>query len=134
MTSTTNDEKTEECMDLFTGIPVMVQLKNPLLAAISAEEVKIDEEGESCGSAALAFFPAEAGKQPQPVMLQVIRGEIEQFDDKNILVATMGGDNRTPVRMCVERENVANVTFCVEHVAASAASGQSSPIIKPGQA
>lgn len=103
------------CLEAFLNKPVMIQLKQPLLSAISAEEVE-GEDGEKYGSATLAFFPAEAGKPPQPVMLQVIRGEIEEYDDKHALVATMGGDNITPVRICVERENMASTTFCVQHI------------------
>ena len=119
----------KSCLEQFTDKPVLVQLKNALLSSISAEPVELGE-GETCGSATLAFLPpANAGEQSQPVMTQVLRGNIESFDDTHLQVGTLGGDNRTPVRILVERTNVASVTFCVEHVETQSA--EPSKIVTP---
>ena len=108
------------CLEAFIGKPVMVQLKNQVLAAISSEEVELEEEsGVKCGCAMAAILqpaPDDPQGKPQPILVSVIRGSIEDVDEKYIILATMGGDSRTPVRLCMELENVANVTFCVEHV------------------
>lgn len=100
-------------IEKFKNVPVMVQLKNPVLGAISSQEVEL-EDGTKCGSAMIAFFEGE-NQQRQPQVLQVLRGEVEDFDDTHVVIGTLGADNVTPIRCCVEISNIANITFCVEH-------------------
>jgi len=101
------------CMELFLDKPVVIQLKNPIIAAISAEEVVVGSE--KCGSAKMAFME-EPGKPNAPVMQQVLRGCVDDYDDKMFIFATHGGDGQTPVRVLIEVSNLASMTFCVEHV------------------
>jgi hypothetical protein len=99
----------------FVGVPVLVQLKNPLVGVYSDAEVTL-EDGSKCGSAAIAFVASGGPQEVQPVVVQALRGNIEQVDEHYLVVATLGGDNATPVRYCVERSNVAGVAFCLEHI------------------
>ena len=102
------------CLTAFLNKPIMIQLKNPIGASISMSEEEL-EGGAKCGAASLCFAQKPGGPN-EPVILQFIRGSMESFDEKFAIVATLGGDDKTPVRMCVVLDNVANITFCVEHV------------------
>lgn len=101
-------------LEAFKNKPVMIQVKNPILAAISEKE-EITGDGETCGNAGMALIKDKDGNV-QAIFLQTIRGSIEFIDEKYMVVASVGGDNKVPVRMCLELSNVGNVTFCVEHV------------------
>lgn len=105
-------------IDKFSNKPVLLQLVEPQLAVISAEEVDLGGELGKCGNASLAFMtPKDPATQAQPAMIQVIRGNIEEHDDDFILIATTGADNKTPVRVLVKRSNVRAINFVVTHVA-----------------
>lgn len=104
-----------KCIEAFFNKPVLVQLKNPIVAVLSAEEVTL-EDGTTCGFSTIAFIEGKPGETNQPIMLQILRGEIEAVDEENFIFATTGGDNKTPVRICLERSNVGQIVFCTEHI------------------
>lgn len=106
------------CLEAFKNRPVMIQVKNPILAVVSASEEEL-ENGEKCGNATMAFITDNSTGKSQPIVLQTIRGSIEFIDESHMVVATVGGDNKVLVRMCLELSNVGNVTFCVDHVEVS---------------
>lgn len=99
-------------LENFCEVPVVLQLKDPLAAVHSARELTVD--GKSCGEAQISLMSAD-GKAQQPILVQVIKGSIDSFDAEWIIFSTMGGDNKTPVRVLVPRNSVAGVSFAVEH-------------------
>jgi hypothetical protein len=99
----------------FANKPVMILLKESILSAISAEEVDLGEDGK-CGSATMAFMQGkEPGSQPQPAMIQVIRGSLEDSNETHVIISTTGADNKTGLHILVELSNIRSVCFAIEH-------------------
>jgi hypothetical protein len=102
------------CIEEFLNVPVMIQLKAPIVAAVSDRPVTL-ESGVSCGYAIMAPGAKKEQDGTFPILLQILCGSIDLADEKNVILTTVGADNKTAVRVLLERENILNITFCVEH-------------------
>lgn len=101
------------CIEAFVGKPVLVQLDITVALAISLREIR---DGDETFGEADMFFQKNAAGEEIPVPTQFVRGCIEDADETHVLIASTGGDGRTPVRMLLKKANISNITFCVEHV------------------
>lgn len=138
------------CLENFLGKPVILQLGDPIAAAHSEEEVSIesDEDGvenTTCGRATLFMVSQKVVNQQgqpmidpatnkpavrqQPILVQVIKGEIEAVDERGVAISTVGGDDKTQVLLYIPRENIRAVTFALEHVELEV-TPEPSPILK----
>ena len=103
------------CLEMYLSKPVLLQLKEPVAGVISSSEVDLGA-GSKCGSAIPAIMQDPATRKQSPVLLSFVTGSIESVDPTHLVVATMGADGETPVRMCIPVENVSCVSFCVRHL------------------
>jgi hypothetical protein len=69
--------------------------------------------------------------QEQPVLVQVLRGEIVALSDDGLMFSGIGGDQKTQVLVFVPLQNVRAVTFCMEHVSQEEKKTDVSRIIAP---
>lgn len=124
------------CLENFLNKPVLLQLGDPVVAAHSSEWVELekDEAGESvaCGRAIMTLQEQPAldnqGRrmvdpntghpaiQRQPVLVQVLVGEIVALSADGLMFSTIGGDGKTQVISYFPKENIRAVTFATEHV------------------
>lgn len=96
----------------FKGLPVVLQLKEPIVAVYSSGEVQLSGN-QRCGIATMTMMQGQNG--PQPVILQLLTGQIMLVDEESIVFEMLGGDGKTPVRVFIPDALVQSVSFALEH-------------------
>lgn len=95
----------------FKGLPVVLQLKEPIVAVFSSGSIQV--QGQQCGVASMAMSQGQNG--PQPIILQVLSGQIVLVDEESIVFEMLGADGKTPVRVFLPDALVQSVSFALEH-------------------
>lgn len=113
------------CLENLIGKPVIVQLGDPIASAGSRKKTEVEVDGvkEECGDAIMAVQQVpqrhpETGETvvgQQPVLVQILKGEIASSSDDGIVMSTEGAHN-TPLLVYIPMENVRAVTFAMAHV------------------
>lgn len=127
------------CLESFLNKPVLLQLVDPIAASHSSEEVTLEDTSDSeghpikCGRAIMSMqmqgvINPQTGQpvvdprtnspmsREQPILIQIVRGEIVEIGDDGIMFATVGGDNKTQVIIYVPNRGIRAITFALEHV------------------
>ena len=120
-------EKTT-ALEEFVGVPIAIQLTNPIASHASCEEVEVSE-GQKCGVASPVQIQAVGpdGKpavgpdgKPQliPVTVQLLKGEIVEVGSVGIRFSYTAVDGNTPKQTFFPFNRIDAVHFAVKHIPA----------------
>lgn len=105
-------------LENFINKPVILQLVDPIVAVHSVEQAAFnDPETDApipCGKAGITMRQTTEG-QPQPVLMQVLSGEVVAFDEHGVVFSTLGGDSKTDVLQYIERRSIRCMSFAINH-------------------
>ena len=102
------------CIEEFLNVPVMIQLKAPIVAAVSDRPVTL-ESGVSCGYAIMAPGAKKEQDGTFPILLQILCGSIDLADEKNVILTTVQIILNDPLFLMLVLHNQAEKPIGYQH-------------------